>query len=83
MSHGHRNASSEIAHLVAEIRKSTPEEILADHGIVILGNTNVYDPTENRTFVSINAWAAYVVQQEIDEWEDDEHDTGKWDEHED
>lgn len=78
MSHGRHNASSEVAHLVAEVRSLTPEEAYEVHGIEILLDKTVYDLTYEETFKNLNAWAVFVVAQEMSDENEDELDTGKW-----
>jgi hypothetical protein len=78
MSHGRHNASSEVAHLVAEVRGLTPEEALELHGIEIYEDKTVYDTAYEETFKNLNTWASFVVAQEMTEDYDDEYETGKW-----
>ncbi len=81
MSHGRHNASSEIAHLLAEIRRMTAEEAFENHGIEIQADKLVYDSTYEQTFNNVQEWAAFVIEQERDNWEDDfDRDSNKWDE---
>lgn len=78
MSHGRHNASSEVAHLVAEVKALTPEDALEIHGIEIYPDKTVYDTAYEETFKNLNAWAVYVVAQEMSDDDIDEYDTGKW-----
>jgi hypothetical protein len=77
------NASSEVAHLLAEVRQLTPEEVLEAHGIEIdIVDKTVYDATYEQTFKNIQAWAQFVVAQENDEFEDEDEFSSQWDENE-
>lgn len=82
MSYGRHNASSEVAHLIAEIRTMTPEQALDVHGLQILQDKTVYDTAYELPFKNINAWATFVIAQEINEWDDTEADTGRWNDEE-
>lgn len=80
MSYGRHNASSEVAHLVADVRRMTAEQALEAHGIEINADKTVYDSTYEKSFKNINEWAAYVVKEETNEWdEDSDHYSNKWD----
>jgi hypothetical protein len=73
--------SSEIAHLLAELRGMTNEEILDIHGIEINEDKSVYDLAYDQTFKNVQTWATFVVEQENSDYED-EDEYGKWDEEE-
>lgn len=79
MSHGRHNVSSEVAHLVAEIRRLSPEAIFETHGITIESDKTVYDTAYERIFKNVNEWAKFVVQQDMDEWDEDEDTINEWD----
>ena len=74
--------SSEVAHLVAEIRRMTIEEALEIYGVEIHPDKTVFDTAYEEEFKNLNEWAAFVVSQEMDEWEDKDEDTSKWSEEE-
>lgn len=84
MSHGRHNASSEVAHLVADVRRMSKEDAYQIHGIEIRTDGSVYDSTDDRRFRNLNEWASYVISLEGDEWEDeyDRH-SNKWEDYED
>lgn len=79
MSHGRYNASSEVAHLVAEVRNLTPEQNLEIHGIEINSDKTIYDTAYNQKFKNITEWAKFVIAQEMNEEGEDDYNTGKWD----
>lgn len=78
MSHGRHNASSEVAHLVAEVRSMTSEQAYDVHGIEILPDKTIYDTAYEQDFKNLNAWAVFVVAQEMSNDDEDDYDTGKW-----
>ena len=78
MSRSRHNASSEVAHLVAEVRRVSVEQALEIHGIEIRPDKTVFDTAYEQTFKNLNEWASYVVAQEMSEDDDDDYDTGKW-----
>jgi hypothetical protein len=78
MSHGRHNASSEVAHLVAEIRRLTPEQALEIHGIELNSDRTVFDTAYEQAFKNLNEWAAFVVAQEMSDEDEDDYETGKW-----
>lgn len=82
MSHGRHNASSEVAHLVAEVRQMTAEQALESYGLVLpqwdTFTTAVYDTAYEQEFKNINEWAKYVIAQEMLEDDEDDQYAGKW-----
>jgi len=74
--------SSEIAHLLAEIKGLTKEELLDIHGIEINEDKTVYDTAWEETFKNTQAWAAFVVEQEMLDYGDEDEYDNKWDEDE-
>ncbi len=74
--------SSEIAHILAEVRRMSPEEIMDTYGIEISEDKTVFDTAWEQTFKSVQMWAAFVVEQESGDYDEDEYDTGKWDDDE-
>lgn len=92
MSHGRHNASSEIAHLVAEVRQLTPEQALEAYGIEIVGVDNmperlakynyVYDTAYDKKFRSLNEWAIFVVAQEMQDYADEDDYANNWEDDE-
>lgn len=78
MSQGHFSRSSEIAHLVAEVRRMSPQERRDIHGMEIHDDGTVSDETLDDTFKNIQTWAQAVVESDTDEFDeyntDDDYD---------
>lgn len=79
MSQGHFSRSSEIAHLLAEVRRMSAQELYDSYGIefVAVGKTTgpVYDTTSDEEYKDLNEWAQAVVDEERSEYEyEDEQD---------
>ena len=71
--------SSEVAHLVAEVNRLSPEELMEVYGIELdpmLQKYNqgfVYDTLYDKFFKTVREWAVFTVDQEhADDVEDDE-----------
>ncbi len=84
MSRGHFSRSSEIAHLIAEVRRITAVEALDVYGIefVQIGKLNgkVFDTTTEQEYENLNEWAQAVVDEDLDEYAELEHEASKYDE---
>ncbi len=74
--------SSEIAHILAEVRRMSPDQIMDTYGIEIYEDKTVFDTAWEQTFKSVQAWATFVVEQESGDFDEDDYDAGKWDEDE-
>lgn len=74
---GRHSLSSEVSHLLIEIRELDAEQLYTQHGIEIHENGSVYDTTYDLTFSTINQWATFVVQQEDSDEDDDLYDKYK------
>lgn len=74
--------SSEITHLLAELRGLTNEEILDIHGIEIKEDKTVFDLAFEREFKNVQAWATFVVEQENQDFDSEEEYDNKWTEDE-
>jgi hypothetical protein len=71
MSHGRHSMTGEIAHLVADVNSMPPHEAEQFYGFEFNNDKTIYDGMYDKTFKNIYEWAAYVVSQESDEWEDE------------
>lgn len=74
--------SSEIAHLLAEIRGLTNEELLDIHGIELREDKTVFDLAFEQEFKNVQAWATFVVEQENQDFGDEDEYDNKWNEDE-
>jgi hypothetical protein len=74
MSGQHFSRSSEVAHLVAAVKKLPAEEVLETYGIEIDERGVVWDTLYEEEFMNVRAWAVFTVEQEAadDEYEEDE-----------
>lgn len=79
MSRGHFSRSQEIAHLVADVRRMTPEQVMDTHGIQILANGQVYDATFEETYKNISEWAQASLEDEGSEFDDLDDKYSKYD----
>jgi hypothetical protein len=61
---GQHSRSSEVAHIIAEVRRMTPEEIIETYGIQLLDDGKVLDITYDEEFKNIPEWAAWSVAEE-------------------
>lgn len=80
MSGKHFSRSSEVAHLVAEVNRSSAEELLEIYGIELdplllkYKQGIVFDTLYDKFFKTVHEWAAFTVDQEhIDDEYDDEY----------
>lgn len=85
MSGRHFSRASEIAHLVAEVNRLSVEENLETHGIDIdrvkarSSDQFIHDTLYNEYFKTIHDWAAFTIDQESNEYDDDDDKYGKYD----
>lgn len=68
--------SSEVAHLVAEVRRLTPEQILDVYGIEINERGIVWDTLYEEEFLNIREWAKFTVEQDNLDDDEDEYTAG-------
>lgn len=68
--------SSEVAHLVAEVRRLNPEQVLETYGIEINDRGVVWDTLYEEEFLNLRQWAVFTVEQEHAEDNDDDYDSG-------
>lgn len=72
MSGRHFSRSSEVAHLIADVRRMTPEDVLETYGIKILPDHQVFDVTFDETYKNLSEWAQACIDGEDDDYDDDE-----------
>lgn len=70
MSRGHFSRSSEISHLIAQVRRMTPEDVLEAYGIKFLPDGTIWDVTFEENYKNINEWAQACVDEENSEYDD-------------
>lgn len=74
MSRNHHVHAHEVAHVVNDVSSLPREEAERIYGIEINENGSVFDPTYNRTFISVGEWAEFSFEQdEMDYTEDFGH----------
>lgn len=67
----HRSQASEIAHVRAEIKRLSKDEIYQIYGIILNEDGSVYDELEEETFPNLSDWLKfYVEESEEDEYSD-------------
>ena len=76
----HHSRSSEVAHIVAEVRRMFPEDAFDAYGIEILEDGRIIDTTYDQEFKTLHEWAAWSVDQESAYDDEDLYDTGKYSE---
>ena len=68
-----RRNNYEVNRLINQVKTATPEELMDDYGVELLGSGEVFDTVENRTFSSVAEWAEDVVGVSDDEYEYGSH----------
>lgn len=67
----HSHYSGEVIHIINEVNHMGTEQAKELYGIEIYEDGTVYDPTYNEYFDGVASWAAYTVEQESVDYEDD------------
>lgn len=71
MSRQHHVHANEVAHVVNDIKSMSREEAERMYGIEIRDDGSVFDPTYNRTFISVGEWADFSVEQDETSYTED------------
>jgi len=64
MSRHHHIHAHEVTHVVNDVKNLSRDEVERIYGIEIKEDGSVFDPTYNRSFISIGEWADFSFEQD-------------------